>query len=211
MLIDPNNVNSCSLAFAISLFDGKWKPFIIWHISIAPEGRIRYGALKKSLPWQISHKMFSQHLHELEDAKIIVREDFQETPPRVEYYLTEKGMSLANIMYLLRDWGAVYGEFPAEVFDRSRGTLTESGISYDTNVPIVRKHQHYENCTDSADFGISWNINFKDIVESRRAQDAIAAPYRAQLSAMARREKQQQESQREALGQRSPQPSMALR
>ena len=132
MLENPNDMLSCPLAYTVSLFGGKWKPYIIWYLSISPTGFCRYGALKKSIPYEISHKVMAQQLKELEHDGIINRTEFDEVPPHVEYSLTEKGVSLARVMYLLRDWGVRYGGFNDSAFSRSRGHREDGRIIYDT-------------------------------------------------------------------------------
>ncbi len=92
MLEKTGDVSSCPLMYAILTFSGKWKPFIIWYISLSPNQTIRYGALRTALPYRISHKMFIQHLRELERDGIITRTVYDSEPVlRVNYSLTEKG------------------------------------------------------------------------------------------------------------------------
>lgn len=110
MLLDKNDLNSCSLSFVMNSISGKWKPFIIWYLYSAPGGVCRYGELKRKIPWDISHKMFAQQLTELERAKIINRMEYDEKPLRVEYSLTEAGKLLAPAILYLRDWGATFGD-----------------------------------------------------------------------------------------------------
>ncbi len=52
--------------------------------------------------------MLTTQLRELERDGIIERKIFAEIPPHVEYYLTEKGMSLLPIIELMKDWGNTY-------------------------------------------------------------------------------------------------------
>ncbi|MBO1718909.1 helix-turn-helix transcriptional regulator, partial [Bacteroides xylanisolvens] len=75
------------------------------------------------IPYDISHKMFSQHLSELEQVGIIERVVVEVKPLRVDYLLTEKGISFANVLYFIRDWGAAYGGFSAETLQRTKGTM----------------------------------------------------------------------------------------
>lgn len=68
------------------------------------EGIYRFGELKRAIP-QISEKMLAQHLRELETDGLITRTIYPEMPPRVEYALTELGLSLQPILKQLNDWG----------------------------------------------------------------------------------------------------------
>ena len=108
MLERMDDLTSCSLSYVASILGGKWKPFIVWYLSMAPGKRARYSELRKSIPYDISHKMFSQHLSELEQVGIIERVVVEVKPLRVDYLLTEKGISFANVLYFIRDWGAAY-------------------------------------------------------------------------------------------------------
>jgi len=115
-----------------STIGGKWKPFIIWYLYRAPEGFCRYGELKRHIPWDISHKMFTQQLKELEDANIVIRTEYDEKPLRVEYRLTEAGKLLAPAILYLRDWGAVFGQKWTEedLLDRTLGEHHDGVLHY---------------------------------------------------------------------------------
>lgn len=140
MLEKPGEISSCPLAYAVSTFSGKWKPFIIWHISMSENQTIRYGALRNTMPYKISHKMFIQHLRELEDDGIVKRTVFESSSTRqVEYSLTDKGRSLATILYMLRDWGSVYGDFSQAAIERTAGVLCDGRVIYHN--PSINKSQ----------------------------------------------------------------------
>ncbi len=80
MLEKMDDLTSCSLSYVASILGGKWKPFIVWYLSMAPGKRARYSELRKRIPYDISHKMFSQHLSELEQVGIIERIIWQFDP-----------------------------------------------------------------------------------------------------------------------------------
>lgn len=177
MLERSGDLYSCPLAYAVSLFEGKWKPSIIWHIGSAPEGSIRYGALKRSLPKQLSHKMLIQRLHELEDADIVKRTEFDdEKTPHVEYSLTNKGSSLASVMYIIRDWGAAYGDFPSSAMMRTKGRVNEDGtVTYAR--PKVGNDDGFAMLDRLAtgDVGITWDCDYRAMVYERKAEEAEEA------------------------------------
>lgn len=119
---------SCPLNYTMSLLSGKWKPFIIWYLSAA-ERPLRYGELKRSIPYNLSDKVLIDQLNDLIDKGVIIRTQIDEENPNVkhvEYRLSEKGLSLCNIVFLLRDWGSYYGsdESLRPGFMNSRGTMT---------------------------------------------------------------------------------------
>jgi DNA-binding HxlR family transcriptional regulator len=91
----------CPFIFALSLMGKRWKPAILWKMT---EGCYRFGEFKKAIP-QISEKMLTQHLRELEVDGLITRTIYAEMPPRVEYALTKLGLSLQPILEQLNNWG----------------------------------------------------------------------------------------------------------
>lgn len=91
----------CPFIFALSLMGKRWKPAILWKMT---EGIYRFGEMKRAIP-QISEKMLTQHLRELETDGLITRTIYPEMPPRVEYGLTKLGASLQPILQQLNDWG----------------------------------------------------------------------------------------------------------
>ena len=91
----------CPIEFTLSLINGKWKIVILKELSQEP---LRYGIIGKRIP-EISSKVLIQHLREMEDDGLIIREIFPEVPPRVEYSLSEKGASIFSIFIELRRWG----------------------------------------------------------------------------------------------------------
>lgn len=96
---------NCSLGFAMTVIGSKWRAIILWHILKAP--KIRYGQLQKSIP-NISHKVLSQELKNLELDGLIERIAYSTIPPKVEYLATDKGKSLENILSDLCLWGKKY-------------------------------------------------------------------------------------------------------
>jgi len=91
----------CGLEAALAVVGGKWKPIVLWRLAPGP---IRFGELRRSVNG-ISEKMLIQQLREMESDGIVARKDYQEIPPRVEYSLTEFGISLAVALRPLCDWG----------------------------------------------------------------------------------------------------------
>lgn len=95
-------VNSEPFEYTLSIFSGKWKMVImfwLWKCRI-----MRYGELKNSVKG-ITHKMLSNQLKELEADDIIVRKEYSQIPPKVEYFLSKKGLSLMPILKEMCIWG----------------------------------------------------------------------------------------------------------
>lgn len=93
----------CTLDYAFQRVGGKYKGRIIWHLSM--EQVMRYGELRKTL-WDITPKMLTQTLREMESDGLIHREVYHEVPPKVEYSLKETGRQLIPFIDYLREWGA---------------------------------------------------------------------------------------------------------
>lgn len=91
----------CSVIATLKLFATKWKPCIICYLMQKP---MRYNELFRIIP-NISRKMLSGHLGELLDDGLIVRTQYDPKKQRVEYKLSEKGMSLLPLIEKIQDWG----------------------------------------------------------------------------------------------------------
>ena len=91
----------CSVIATLKLFATKWKPCIICYLA---EGPMRYNDLYRIIP-NISRKILSEHLKELEKDGIIVRQQYDCKLQRVEYELSERGKSLLPILAQLQNWG----------------------------------------------------------------------------------------------------------
>ena len=96
--------NYCPVSATLDLIGGKYKALIIWHLS---EKTMRFSQLHKMIPGATA-KMLTQQLREMEAQKLIHREVYPVVPPKVEYSLTELGMSLMPVLIAIRDWGAEY-------------------------------------------------------------------------------------------------------
>jgi len=95
---------SCPVTFTCNVIGGRWKPLIIYMISL---GITRFGEMQRTLP-EISKTMLTQELRDLEKNGIIDRKIFAEIPPRVEYSLTEWGKATLPIMQAMAKWGTDY-------------------------------------------------------------------------------------------------------
>jgi DNA-binding HxlR family transcriptional regulator len=94
---------TCGLDAALRIIAGKWKPLLVYFLQAGPK---RYGELRRAAR-TVSDKVLIQHLKELEIDKVVLRTDYKEIPPRVEYSLTPLGCSLAQALAPLCDWGSV--------------------------------------------------------------------------------------------------------
>ena len=95
---------SCPLSEAMASLGNKWKPIIVCVIG---NKSVRFGHLAAVISI-ISRKVLTEQLKELAADGIIIREEFKELPPRVEYYLSEKGLELLPIFRKLEAWEKKY-------------------------------------------------------------------------------------------------------
>jgi len=96
------NFENTGFAYSMSLISGKYKLPILY--ALAFYGTFRYNELKRFLD-PISFKTLTSNLKDLENSKLIIRKEYQEIPPKVEYYLSDKGKSLMPILDQLCNWG----------------------------------------------------------------------------------------------------------
>ncbi|MEB8127664.1 transcriptional regulator [Staphylococcus succinus] len=106
MLIEYNNKEFyTSKDLALSVIGGRWKIAIIYHL--LQSNRLRLSELQNKLP-DINQRMLIRQLRELEQDKIIERTVYPVVPPKVDYILTEIGLSLDKVVYAICDWGDDY-------------------------------------------------------------------------------------------------------
>jgi len=96
-----NKKFSCPVELALSVISGKWKIFILYFLN---QKTYRNGELRKVIP-QITQKMLTQHLRELEADGLILRTVYPVVPPKVEYNLTDQGKAIQPILIELCKFG----------------------------------------------------------------------------------------------------------
>jgi len=104
----------------------KWQPIIVYHL--LEDGPLGFSALKERID-EISSKMLSDSLDELESAGLVCREILSDKPVRVEYSLTEEGAALEDLIREMVQWGASHdfdGEPTAATDSRPRAA-TDGG------------------------------------------------------------------------------------
>ena len=103
---DCPNPLACPVAVAVDAIGGKWKGIIFYHLISGP---CLFNELRRIMP-DITQRVLTLQLRELERDGIINRKIYHEIPPKVEYSLTPFGETLKPIVNLLRDWGGTYEE-----------------------------------------------------------------------------------------------------
>lgn len=103
-MLTKKEMPACPVATTVSLIGSKWKLLIIRNLLARPW---RFNELKKDMDG-ISQKVLTDSLHSLENDGLITRTVYPEVPPRVEYALSELGLSMKPIIASMEAWGTEY-------------------------------------------------------------------------------------------------------
>lgn len=101
---------ACPVETTLLLIGDKWKVLILRELM---EGTKRFGEIKKAIG-QISQKVLTANLRDMEECGLLTRKVYAEVPPRVEYTLTDTGKSLKPILDAMVEWGIMYKRGVAE-------------------------------------------------------------------------------------------------
>ena len=118
----------CSVAKALEVIGERWSLLIVRSVM---HGNRRFGEMQGSLG--IARNVLSARLQRLVDEEILERRAYQESPPRYEYFLTQKGLDLWPALIALLNWGDRYSPSPEGprrliVHKECGGTVSERGI-----------------------------------------------------------------------------------
>ena len=108
MMDNCSTDESCPVARAVRVLDGKWTVLVIRDLLA---GTRRFSELRASLAG-ISPKTLTDRLRDLEQHGLVQRISYAEIPPRVEYSLTETGRTLEPVVAALADWGRTVAAGP---------------------------------------------------------------------------------------------------
>ena len=92
----------CAVEATVGLIEGKWKSVILWHL--VTERVLRFNEIQKRIP-NVTQRMLTNQLRELEQDGLIHRKVYAQVPPKVEYSMTSLGLSLQPILVALKNWG----------------------------------------------------------------------------------------------------------
>ena len=99
----------CPAYRVLRLLAGKWKPAILFHLR---SQTLRFGDLRRCLP-EVSQKVLTAQLKELESDGVIIRTLYPDVPPRVEYALSPLGVALLPLLQQMHDFALNHGDLLA--------------------------------------------------------------------------------------------------
>ena len=104
----------CAMDVTMFYIGGKWKTVVLWYLR---KDKKRFSELKKLIP-NITEKMLSLQLKDLESDGLVGRKVYAEVPPRVEYFLTDFGKSLMPMLEEIAKWGRTLAEKKGKMVDK---------------------------------------------------------------------------------------------
>ena len=117
------DVQSFPFRYTLSVIGGKWKMLILYTVS--EHRSIRYNELQRKIG-KITYKTLSVQLKELEADGLIVRTEYPQIPPKVEYRLSDKGESILPVLDAMCFWGQehVPGNFREKYLEEAEATAS---------------------------------------------------------------------------------------
>lgn len=103
-----NLFGKCPYVTAQKVLTGKWSMYIMYLLS---EGPVRFNELQRRMPEEMTHTTLSRQLKTLENEGLIVRKEYQQIPPKVEYCLSEIGEKFKDVLSVLEVWGNDYIQY----------------------------------------------------------------------------------------------------
>lgn len=103
MIIFREKEYRCPVELTIELIGGKWKAVLLWELS---EITLRFNELTRLFP-NATRKMLTQQLKEMERDGLVLRKEYIQIPPKVEYSLTDFGRTFMPILMSMNQWGKV--------------------------------------------------------------------------------------------------------
>ena len=113
----------CPYVTSQKVLTGKWSMYIMYLLS---QGPVRFNELLRQMPEEMTHTTLSRQLKTLEQEGLIVRKEYDQVPPKVEYMLSGIGQKFEKVLDSLGEWGEEYIRFMKE-----RRQIPESGKEQD--------------------------------------------------------------------------------
>ena len=98
----------CPYVTAQKVLTGKWSMYILYLLSNGP---VRFNELQRRMPEEMTHTTLSRQLKTLENEGLIIRREYNQIPPKVEYSLSEIGEKFKDVLCVLEVWGNEYIQY----------------------------------------------------------------------------------------------------
>jgi DNA-binding HxlR family transcriptional regulator len=106
----------CAMDITMNFIGGKWKTVVLWYLK---KEKKRFSELRKLIP-NITEKMLSLQLKDLEKDGIVGRKVYAQIPPKVEYYLTDFGKTLIPMLEEIALWGRNLAKTKGKMVDKQK-------------------------------------------------------------------------------------------
>jgi DNA-binding HxlR family transcriptional regulator len=120
----------CVVEATLQLIDGKWKGVVLFHLF--ESSKLRFNEIRRLLP-NVTQRMLTNQLRELEADGLIIRKVYPEVPPKVEYSLAPRGKTLEPVILALKAWGDQHIDLkiaPESADRRSSSKARSRGAAY---------------------------------------------------------------------------------
>lgn len=121
----------CPYVTAQKVLTGKWSMYILYLLA---DGPVRFNELQRRMPEEMTHTTLSRQLRTLEDEGLIIRTEYQQVPPKVDYRLSEIGEKFKKVLSVLEVWGNEYIQYLSGLRE-SRGETCANYISVESTLP----------------------------------------------------------------------------
>jgi DNA-binding HxlR family transcriptional regulator len=95
----------CPVEVTLNVIGGKWKSIVLYYLLKQPV--MRFSDFRKAMP-SVTHQMLAKQLRELEADGLLHRKVYPQVPPKVEYSLTQLGLTLEPVILAMKEWGCLY-------------------------------------------------------------------------------------------------------
>ena len=132
--------------YTLSVINGKYKMIILYWLALY-KPVLRFNELQRCIG-TISYKTLSSTLKELEKDRLVVRKEYPQIPPKVEYSLSERGRSLIPVIDMMCNWGAApAGTAGAVRNDLGQASSALRGAALQLNVQNLADKKYVSSCS----------------------------------------------------------------
>ncbi len=106
--MENNQAAKCPYFTTQKLLSGKWAIYILFLLSTKT---MRFNEIQRRMPEKVTHTSLSRQLKKLEEEDLIIRKVYNQVPPKVEYYLSDKGKEFIPVLDALKVFGSSYNQY----------------------------------------------------------------------------------------------------